>query len=396
MSAHRPAYKRKAATLVARQAQTTPASQAQSSFPVPTNRVDLSSAFEGPSTCSQNLLTMLPPPSYQIWINEPVPAANQTIAACYPTEFLTSYTAVMVSEKPSSIVPAMTNFACPKNYCTALASARNYVVCCPSGFQFHPPDSTVDSSRPFYGGTCYSDMTSGSSYPVVRYNTAGDTASTLFPATATDVQAYAHPIDGFAATSPTALGCSPSSKPASSSLQIDTSKDPASSNSASSASSAPFSTVVPPASSGTAPGVIAGAVVGSLLGLAAIVGLIFFALARRRNNGSPPPPPPKHDDSAFGNAGYAHTQQQAVAARHGGNLSEMGADMGSSPSSPQYPGGTFADEKFGGGVYAHRYVGVSELNDGSGVHGGAVEMPAYHPVEMDAGAVKGVGKSEKK
>ncbi|PVI04843.1 hypothetical protein DM02DRAFT_611201 [Periconia macrospinosa] len=372
MSAHRAAYKRQALDqpLLGRQATTQPAaSSSAASFPTPTNRVVLSTAFEGPSTCSQNLLTMLPPPSYQIWANEPVPAANLTIAACHATEFLQSYTAVMVGTAPSSIVPVMTNFACPKNYCTALASARNYVVCCPSNYLFHPPDSTVDSNRPFYGGTCYSDMTSGSSYPLVQYNTNGDTASSLFPVTTTNVQAFAHPIDGFAATSPTNLGCSaPASKSSSASaLNVDTSAS----------ASGPSNSAIPVAapSSTTSPGVIAGAVVASILGLAAIVGLVFFLLAYRRKHGSsPPPPPPKELGEGRG--------------FHNGGI--MFPEMGATPSSAApYQLGEWGDEK--SVTYASR-VGVSEVNGGHG----AYEMATDHAVEMDAAAGGPKWKDEKR
>ncbi|KAF1953598.1 hypothetical protein CC80DRAFT_537461 [Byssothecium circinans] len=352
--------------LQARQTTASPASPAASkTYPIPTAKVALTSTFTGSSTCAQNLLTMLPPPTYQIWANEPVPVENNTVAGCYPSEYLSSYTAVMVtvgtSPVPSSIVPAMSPFACPKDYCTAVASARNYIVCCPTGYQFHPPDSTVDSARPFYGGTCYSEMTMGSSYPVIQYNTNADTASTLFPVTATGVQAYAHPIDGFAMTSPTNIGCS--NTKSSSGLTADSSK-PASSGSQSSpaASSGAAAATTNPVSSG----VIAGAVIGSVLGLAAIVGLVFFLLAYRRkhNQAAAPPSNVHHLDDDFA------TGKGADIYRHEANNNNFVAEI--APSSHH----ELSDEK-GAAFWSH-----SRANDGHG----AFEMSTEQPIEMYAGA----------
>ncbi|KAF2644804.1 hypothetical protein P280DRAFT_546225 [Massarina eburnea CBS 473.64] len=361
-ASHRVERRRLTERLGAR-ATTTSAGSSSSSktFPTPTVKIALTSAFSGPSTCDQNLLTMLPPPTYQIWANEPVPVENNTVAACYPTEFLQSYTSVMItvesSPVPSSIVPAMSPFACPKNYCTALASARNYIVCCPSNYQFHPPASTVDSSRPFYGGTCYSDMTMSSSYPVLQYNTNGDTASTLFPVTATNVQAFAHPIDGFALTSPTALGCSKSS----SGLSTDSSSSNGNSQASDASSSA---TAAAAARTGMSGGAIAGAVVGGILGLAAIVGLVFFLLAYRRKNKNAPATPP---DAHHMSDDYGQSKGDAIY-RHEANTSFTHAELGSSQRG-------LVNEKSGTGFLRH------EMNDGHG----AVEMPADGPIEMYAG-----------
>ena len=105
-------------------------------FSQPTDVIALTSTFSGPTSCYENILSMLPPASF-IWLNEPVPVPNNTVAACYPSEFLESYTSVQTTNAqgsviPSSIVPAMSPFACPKNWCTMMAQSRNYIACCPS------------------------------------------------------------------------------------------------------------------------------------------------------------------------------------------------------------------------------------------------------------------------
>jgi hypothetical protein len=112
------------------------ATTAKPKFSQPTDVIALTSTFTPPSSCFDNILTMLPPASF-IWNNEPVPVANNTVAACFPSEFLESYTSVEVTNSVgstigSSIVPAMSPFVCPKNYCTMLAGSRNYIACCPS------------------------------------------------------------------------------------------------------------------------------------------------------------------------------------------------------------------------------------------------------------------------
>ncbi|KAF2473736.1 uncharacterized protein BDR25DRAFT_197584, partial [Lindgomyces ingoldianus] len=141
-----------------------------------------------------------------IWANEPIPAVNHTSSACYPSEFLKAYQSVPSGIVGSSVVPAMSPLVCPSNFCTMFAGDDNYVACCPSGFQFHRPDVTVDPKRPGYGGTCYSDFTVSSTYAVTAYNVSGATNLAIWTASTSGAQAYAHPIDGFAATTPS-LGC---------------------------------------------------------------------------------------------------------------------------------------------------------------------------------------------
>jgi hypothetical protein len=76
-------------------------------------------------------------PRFEVWANAPVPAADVTSSGCYPPEFLEDYTAVEVpvtitSSRLSSVVPAMSAFVCPANFCTQIIRDNNYVACCPS------------------------------------------------------------------------------------------------------------------------------------------------------------------------------------------------------------------------------------------------------------------------
>jgi len=112
--------------------QTTAQAENTSTISQPTSVIPLTATFTPPSSCFENLLTMMPPPGYMIWANEPVPVANQTVAACYPTEFLRDYKSVSSGDVGSSVVPAMSPFVCPQNYCTMFAEAKNYIACCPS------------------------------------------------------------------------------------------------------------------------------------------------------------------------------------------------------------------------------------------------------------------------
>jgi hypothetical protein len=101
-------------------------------IPQPTAIISLTTTFTPPSTCLENRLTMLPPPGYFIWVNEPMPAANHTSSACFPGQFLKSYQSVLSSTVGSSVVPAMAGLVCPSGYCTKLVAEDNYAACCPS------------------------------------------------------------------------------------------------------------------------------------------------------------------------------------------------------------------------------------------------------------------------
>lgn len=68
-----------------------------------------------------------------------------------------------------------------------------------SGFTLALPTSTVNSDRPAYGGTCYSDFALGAVATVTMYNSSALSMTTEWTASTTPAQAYAHPIDGIAA-----------------------------------------------------------------------------------------------------------------------------------------------------------------------------------------------------
>lgn len=230
-----------------------------------------------------------------------------------------------------------------------------------SGYQFHPPNSIVDTDRPAYGGTCYSDMAANTNYPVVAYNETGDTVSQAFSTSATTVQAFAHPIDGFALTSPSMIGCpgistisaaSSSSSDSSSNSQVSRV-----SNAAAASSSVPADAT----SSSMSTGAIAGASVGGVLGLAAVVGFVWFILAYYRKHRRPPTPPPKHFH--MGDEYGSSKSADAIYYRHEAEGGFTGAEIGTS--------GRMPDEK---GVRRN-----SDLNNGYG----AFEMAANPPAELD-------------
>jgi hypothetical protein len=60
--------------------------------------------------------------------------------------------------------------------------------------------------RPAYGGTCYSNFDVGTTATVTAYDQTGLIQLVEWVASTSDAQAYAHPMDGFAAVHPS-LGC---------------------------------------------------------------------------------------------------------------------------------------------------------------------------------------------
>jgi len=156
-------------------------------------------------------LTMLANRAYQIWVNMPVPVAGTTMSDCYPSQYMTSY----LLSAGGVTQPAFNPLVCPENWSTQGVFTSNYIACCPryelrrvneskprlivnSGYGLAAPTVSVLSDRPAFGGTCYSDLTSGSSYLMTQYGSSSVTQTTYFPATTTGMQAYAYPIDGFA------------------------------------------------------------------------------------------------------------------------------------------------------------------------------------------------------
>ncbi|KAF1986844.1 hypothetical protein K402DRAFT_463359 [Aulographum hederae CBS 113979] len=237
------------------------------SYPQPTTAIPLTTTFTPPASCIENRLSMMPPPGWMIWANEPVPAPNVTVSDCYPREFLQSYTSVSSSVAGSSVVPAMSPLICPIGWCTMYAGDANYAACCPSGYQLHRPDTTFVSSRPGYGGTCYSDLTESSTVVLSAYNTEGAVNRQVWTASSSGAQAYAHVIDGYALTEPN-LDCG-----------ITTTVTPDSSSSQS-----PIHNAIPPPhpSATLSGGAIAGIVVSSIAA-ASFIFLGIVLLLRRRH-----------------------------------------------------------------------------------------------------------------
>ncbi|KAF1978352.1 hypothetical protein BU23DRAFT_524916 [Bimuria novae-zelandiae CBS 107.79] len=338
-------------------------------FTQPTNVIALTKTFSPPTSCFENILSMLPPASF-IWNNEPVPVANNTVAACYPSEFLESYTSVEVTNSVgstigSSIVPAMSPFVCPDNYCTMFAEARNYIACCPSNYLFHPPDTTVDKDRPGYGGTCYSDLPANTNVPVEKWDAEGNIASGAFSQSTSGAQAFAHPIDGWALTSPTMIGCPTTSASSSSSnTQVRNSADQSSDSSSSDASqqsglaNSPTPSTASSSSSDPSTGAIVGATIGGCAALAALIALVWFLLARRRRNKNAIPKGAHQVADDFGGP-KTYYRSEAPA---------------------EYPAEHAAH---GGVVYAHEkamYGQPAQLNDSHGVF----EMHANNAMELSA------------
>ncbi|KAL2436947.1 hypothetical protein ABEF95_015577 [Exophiala dermatitidis] len=157
--------------------------------------IPVTTAFTPAPTCQSPYLTMLSSPGYQIWFAEPVPVPATTASACYPSDWIQWYT----SSGTSSIVPVVSPLICPQGWEEVESWSSSYIACCPSSYQLHNPDVLVDSTRSAYGGTCYSDLTSGQTLTVTGYDTASMTATFTWVASVTNAQVYAHPIDGFQA-----------------------------------------------------------------------------------------------------------------------------------------------------------------------------------------------------
>ncbi|EFQ33796.1 uncharacterized protein GLRG_08940 [Colletotrichum graminicola M1.001] len=148
----------------------------------------------------------------KIWINEPVPLPNHTISSCYPTEWLDGYASVISSS--SSVAPYMSPLVCPDGWNTETSTwTDGYIACCASGFTFAGPSSAIDTDRPAYGGTCYSNFELGKTATVTVYNNHMLSTTIAWAASTTPAQAYAHPIDGIAADyTPTATRSKTSTK----------------------------------------------------------------------------------------------------------------------------------------------------------------------------------------
>ncbi|KAL1306931.1 hypothetical protein AAFC00_005573 [Neodothiora populina] len=218
----------------------------------------LTTVFTPATTCSGLTFSA---PDYSIWYNEPVPAPTITESGCYPSQWLNGYTALSTS----SVAPALSPLVCPLGWSTALKSTSNYIACCPTGYNVHPPASTVDKQRPVYGGLCFSEFLADVSLTVVEYNKTGIVQTQTVPFS-TSGQVYAHIIDGY--VSKDALTTT-SAAPNASGLSMSTAS--------SIATSSP--SVSHKHLSG---GAIAGIVIGCVVGVLAVLALGFFVLRRRK------------------------------------------------------------------------------------------------------------------
>ncbi|KAI2469008.1 hypothetical protein F4781DRAFT_396127 [Annulohypoxylon bovei var. microspora] len=174
---------------------TTPTTTTPSFSVLTLTQKPLTTTFTPPATCGEMQLTQLSSPGYQLWLNEPQPVPGSKFGDCYPSGFIDGYTSI--SNASSSVAPLFSPLVCPSGWSAAKTWANGYIACCASGFLLHPPDTTVDPNRPAYGGTCYSNFQVGQTVRVTAYNSASVTATADWVASATNDQAYAHPIDGF-------------------------------------------------------------------------------------------------------------------------------------------------------------------------------------------------------
>lgn len=160
--------------------------------------VPLTTTFTPHASCNQNQLTMLSSPGYFIWLNEPVPVPGTTISDCYPPEFIKYYTTYQVNPMTiRSLVPLMSPLVCPFGW-QVISKRGDYQACCPSDYDFTPPQTTLDPNRPAYGGTCYSEWQLSSSTYVEVYGSTASSGSKLVTASTSGFANYAHVIDGIA------------------------------------------------------------------------------------------------------------------------------------------------------------------------------------------------------
>ncbi|KAI0965011.1 hypothetical protein F4678DRAFT_454216 [Xylaria arbuscula] len=232
--------------------------------------VPLTTTFIPPESCNQEQLTMLSPPGYFIWLNEPVPVPGTTVSDCYPPEFLEYYKTYHINPTiVGSMVPLMSPLVIPFGW-YMVSNKDDYLACCPVGYSLTPPKTPLDPERPAYGGTCYSQWPLSSSKYIEVYGSASLSGSMLQVASTPLFANYAHVIDGIALST------------SSSTTSVESAQNGDSQHNA------------------LAPGAIVGIVVGIVVALGSIAAG-FFVYARRRHQVSsqkPPIPPPK-DEEAF-------------------------------------------------------------------------------------------------
>ncbi|KAI0877852.1 hypothetical protein GGS24DRAFT_497353 [Hypoxylon argillaceum] len=273
--------------------------------------VALTTTFMPPESCNEDRLTMLSPPGYFIWLNEPVPVPGTTVSDCYPPEFMKYYTTYHVNPTTvGSLVPLMSPLVCPFGWQVVYENG-NYQACCPIGYDLTPPQTLLDSDRSAYGGTCYSEWPLSSSAYVEKFGSDSASGSILVTASTSGFANYAHVIDGIAVSSTTSSG------PSSSQTSVESIQDEGSEHTS------------------LAPGAIAGIVVGAVAAVGLLVGAfyLFIRRHRQRSRQMPPTPPPK-DEAALATANSLFDAKTSVHSPtegkfvHGG-YAEMPAEQSS-------------------------------------------------------------------
>lgn len=279
----------------------------------------LSTTFTPAATCTNLVFSS---PIYKVWLNEPVPASGTTMSDCFPGQWLQGYASASPS---SSIAPLMSPLVCPSGWTTAFRTSTSYIACCPSSYALHYPDTTVDTNRPAYGGTCFSDVTAGQTLVVTLFGDSSIVEVRTVTSTTDGGQAFAHPIDGIMIQVGTQATASPTGLDLGSSL-------PAGVNTAPSAGQLPAGAASTNTVSDTTAGVasqaplstvdIAGIVVGACGAIALLTATVVFLLYRRSHrkiqhmpadqcntydNDIPPPTPAKDICTPLSHACSTHT-----------------------------------------------------------------------------------------
>lgn len=171
----------------------------------------------------------------------------------------------------------MSPLVCPENFCTQYVGDNNYIACCPSGYKFATTGALVVTSRPAYGGICFTDIPISQELTAVVYDLTGSSHQEIWAPSTTGAQGYAHPIDGWAA-SKAVVGCPVKHSPSSTSAR----SSPVGTSNGSLSS---IASSVKNKTGSISGGAIGGAVLGALVALAAILGLVLFLLRRRKRVG---------------------------------------------------------------------------------------------------------------
>lgn len=157
-----------------------------------------------------------------------------------------------------------------------------------SGYKYATTTTALAvSSRPAYGGICYSDISISQSETAIIYDVDGSSVQQMWSPSTSGAQAYAHLIDGWAPSKAT-VGCA---SPSSSTKSKTTSKKSSQSGGVGSTSAGlwyPETTLTTPSApkkkkkKKTSAGAIAGAVIGIIAGLIAMIGGILVWLRKRK------------------------------------------------------------------------------------------------------------------